>query len=156
MIGKVGQMNDNVQDQINTIYDRQKEVAIGVRNVNCLVCANEPKIDHQHGTDGRLYTGLLARDDNQESQRGLEEGQTKRLLNMRWDHLGLTSAQKTRRINIKSVTSQPNSTKHGHNNSTMTATEVEYYMQGQQQRVFLSGLNSAIQDQAHEQQTEMA
>ena len=39
-------MNDNVQDQINTIYDRQKEVSIGVRNVNCLVCANEPKIDH--------------------------------------------------------------------------------------------------------------
>ena len=59
MIGKVGQMNDNVQTQIDTIYNRQKEVNIGIRNVNCLSCAIEPKKGHSHGSDGRLYRGLL-------------------------------------------------------------------------------------------------
>jgi len=40
------------------IYDRQKEVTIGKRNVNCLSCAKEPKSDNNIGKDGRIYRGV--------------------------------------------------------------------------------------------------
>ena len=53
-------MNDSVQGQIDAIYDRQKEVNIGLRNVNCLSCAIEPPKSTVHGQDGRLYKGTQA------------------------------------------------------------------------------------------------
>lgn len=87
-------MNDNVQGQIDAIYDRQKEVNIGLRNVNCLSCAIEPPKNHNHGNDGRLYKGLQTKrveEINAEEAEALNE-QSKALLNMRWDHLGLSSS----------------------------------------------------------------
>lgn len=58
MIGKVGQLTEGTQNQINSIYDRQKEVIIGKRNVNCLSCAKEPNNKHGSGRDGRIYQNM--------------------------------------------------------------------------------------------------
>ena len=39
----VGGANQDIEDRINELYDRQKEVMIGKRNVNCLSCSKEPR-----------------------------------------------------------------------------------------------------------------
>lgn len=85
-------MNKNVESQIATIYNRQKEVNIGLRNVNCLSCAHEPEKNGYYGKDGRLYKGLLNKkpDTGSDDKNNEEQNeQSRRLLNMKWDHLGL-------------------------------------------------------------------
>ena len=51
----VGRANEQIEEKIAVIYDRQKEVTIGKRNINCLSCSEEPARTALQGSDGRVY-----------------------------------------------------------------------------------------------------
>ena len=100
MIGKVGQLSEGTQNQINQIYDRQKEVLVGKRNVNCLSCAKEPGQKHGSGSDGRLYHGMQNKNkDGSPKKGGIDDDSdktaAKKLLNMKWDNIGLNQTNYT-------------------------------------------------------------
>ena len=38
----MGNTNKEIEDKIDYVYERQREVAIGKRNINCLSCSEEP------------------------------------------------------------------------------------------------------------------
>lgn len=87
----VGGSNQEIEDRINELYDRQKEVMIGKRNVNCLSCSKEPGYGQIQGSDGKIYKGSPPRT-NEKTERKVEENQQdkpKKLLAMKWDHIGL-------------------------------------------------------------------
>ena len=83
--------------QFHAVFDRQKEVSIGKRNINCLSCKQEPEKDHCAGTDGRIYRGKPRADQNQTDENGANSltESNKKLLNMKWDHLGLSNYSQT-------------------------------------------------------------
>jgi hypothetical protein len=54
-INKVRTLKHDLQSQIDTIYMRQREVVIGKRNVNCLVCSEEPVNSAVIGKNGKVY-----------------------------------------------------------------------------------------------------
>ena len=73
---------------------------IGKRNVNCLSCAKEPNRHHGSGNDGRIYRGLNKKDGSPKKVGGVghsvgdgedanASAAAKKLLNMKWDHIGL-------------------------------------------------------------------
>lgn len=41
-LSNIGLSNQEIEEKISLIYDRQKEVNIGKRNINCLSCSVEP------------------------------------------------------------------------------------------------------------------
>ena len=105
----VGNTNQEIEDKINYIYDRQKEVVIGKRNVNCLSCAEEPENRTMQGTDGKIYRGTSPPINEQDkimqkrSPRVLSEdkgNKNKHLLNMKWDNIGLKQTQYSNTFNL--------------------------------------------------------
>ena len=54
----VGRANQQIEAKIDLIYDRQREVTIGKRNINCLSCAAEPEKRAVKGRDGQVYRGV--------------------------------------------------------------------------------------------------
>ena len=54
----VDQANRKIEAKIDVIYDRQREVTIGKRNINCLSCAAEPEKTALQGRDGQVYRGV--------------------------------------------------------------------------------------------------
>ena len=72
------------------IFDRQQEVNIGKRNVNCLSCSEQPNNAQFHGNDGKQYKGKLV--DASGRKINQNEESNPELLQMRWDHLGLEKA----------------------------------------------------------------
>ena len=88
----VGGSNQEIEDRINELYDRQKEVIIGKRNVNCLSCSKEPKYGHVQGSDGKIYKGSPVQTTAEKPEERKDEEkqlQPKKLLAMKWDHIGL-------------------------------------------------------------------
>ena len=57
---RIGNTNKEIEDKIDYIYERQREVAIGKRNINCLSCSEEPDNVTLHGADGKVYRGSSA------------------------------------------------------------------------------------------------
>ena len=57
---RIGNTNREIEEKIDYIYERQREVAIGKRNINCLSCSEEPDNVTLHGADGKVYRGSSA------------------------------------------------------------------------------------------------
>ena len=57
MITKASGNNEDILLKLHQVFDRQKEVVIGKRNINCLSCKEEPEKDTVPGFDGRVYKG---------------------------------------------------------------------------------------------------
>ena len=91
----VGYTNKEIESKIDYIYDRQREVNIGKRNINCLSCSVEPEDRVVQGNDGKVYRGKspLKTQEDQELERakskGSSDGKKARLLNLKWDNIGL-------------------------------------------------------------------
>ena len=92
-------MRDDINNRIDQIYLRQQEVVIGKRNVNCLSCnggVTEPVNQNVKGQDGKVYRGTsLDKTANNSPTRGEnEESGKKQFLNLKWDHIGVSSSGK--------------------------------------------------------------
>ena len=90
LIEKFDRLNDGTKGKLDYIYERQKEVNIGKRNINCLSCSKEPSDQQMRGHDGRLYKGPSRQ--NEEKLQHNTVYKDKKLLNMNWEHLGLNRA----------------------------------------------------------------
>ena len=100
----VGRANQQIEAKIDLIYDRQKEVTIGKRNTNCLSCAVEPARRAVQGRDGQVYRGLSP--GKTRAEQVMESGarasgssdsraRASKLLNLKWDSIGLRQAKHT-------------------------------------------------------------
>lgn len=85
---KVAAELDELKRRFLVIFDRQQEVIIGKRNVNCLSCSEQPHNDFTVADDQKVYKG------RPERAKTPNEFNNCSLLQMRWDHLGLESAYK--------------------------------------------------------------
>jgi len=71
-------------------------VLIGKRNVNCLSCAKEPGRGNGTGKDGRIYHNTHKKDgENDGDGLNAKDKAAKKLLNMKWDHIGLNQTNYT-------------------------------------------------------------
>ena len=53
-------------------------------------CSNEPSKGHAAGVDGRVYHGLIITKETSPNRNGSEDqAAARKLLNMKWDHIGL-------------------------------------------------------------------
>ena len=111
----LGRTNKELEEKIDYIYERQREVTIGKRNINCLSCSEEPENRAMPGTDGKVYRGKSpekrAEDKMMERtrSRGSSEGKkskTKQLLNMKWDNIGLQQTQYSNTFNLHKLQSE--------------------------------------------------
>ena len=94
----VGRTNKQMEEKLNVIYDRQKEVAIGKRNINCLSCAAEPERRAVQGNDGQVYLGVSPEKtketvmmESKARSGGSPDNRIRshKLLDLRWDNIGL-------------------------------------------------------------------
>ena len=108
-VAGIGSVNREIEDKINYVYERQKEVNIGKRNINCLSCSEEPENRAARGTDGKVYRGKspVKRDEDKMMERaksrGSSEGKKQRLLNLKWDNIGLMQTQYSQTFNLQGV-----------------------------------------------------
>lgn len=80
-------MREELENRLEEIYDRQKEVVIGKRNVNCLSCSVEPENLLSQGQDGKVYKNSPSKERkaNLLREQNLNSNRSKRqLLNMNW------------------------------------------------------------------------
>ena len=94
----VGRANAQIEEKINVIYDRQKEVTIGKRNINCLSCSVEPRRREVKGNDGQVYRGvspdktraeIMMESRAKSGGSGNSRKHSSKLLNLKWDKIGL-------------------------------------------------------------------
>ena len=81
-----------INDRIDRIYQRQQEVVIGKRNVNCLSCYGgliEPDQNATIGTDGKVYRGRVMSPSKSRSPSvdKSEKKYSSTLLNLKWEYL---------------------------------------------------------------------
>ena len=95
-LSNIGLSNQEIEEKISLIYDRQKEVNIGKRNINCLSCSVEPAQRDLKGKDGNVYKGTNSRSPStgiaieaRTRSGSNEKRQGKGLLNLNWDNIGL-------------------------------------------------------------------
>lgn len=54
-------------------------------------CSKEPNKGHGHGADGRVYHGLVLSKENSPNRYDtVDDDKAKKLLNLKWDHIGLS------------------------------------------------------------------
>ena len=97
-LADVDQANQKIEAKIDVVYDRQREVTIGKRNINCLSCAVEPERRAVQGRDGQVYRGVSPQKTQEEQMMesrtrpgGSSESKIRgsKLLNLKWDAIGL-------------------------------------------------------------------